>query len=73
MKNITLSAQEDLIEAARSKARAEHSTLNEKFRAWLEDYTGRENRMQRYDEVMALLHGKVRIGRKLSRDELNER
>ncbi|MDT0498990.1 hypothetical protein RM530_16725 [Algiphilus sp. W345] len=73
MKNITLSAQDDLIEAARSKARAEHSTLNEKFRAWLVEYTERENRTQRYEEVMAQLRGQVRLGRKLSRDELNER
>lgn len=73
MKNITLSADDDLIEAARAKARAEHSTLNEKFREWLAEYTGRDTRMQRYGEVMEELRGKVRIGRKLSRDELNER
>lgn len=73
MKNVTLSADERLIEAARAKARAEHSTLNEKFRAWLVEYTERDGRLQRYDEVMAQLSGKVRLGRKLSRDELNER
>ena len=73
MKNITLSADEKLIEAARERARAEHTTLNEQFRRWLEDYVRHQERMQRYDEVIADLQGKVRIGRKLTRDEMNER
>ena len=73
MKNITLSADEKLIEAARERARAEHTTLNEQFRRWLADYAQRQERLQRYDEVMAKLRGKVRVGRKLSRDEMNER
>jgi hypothetical protein len=38
MKNITLSADEHWIEAARARARAEQMTLNEQFRIWLEDY-----------------------------------
>ena len=29
--------------------------------------------MQRYEEVMAGLRGKVVVGRKLTRDEMNER
>lgn len=73
MKNITLSADEKLIEAARERARAEHTTLNEQFRRWLEDYVRHQERMQRYDEVIADLQGKVRIGRKLTREEMNER
>jgi hypothetical protein len=32
MRNITLSAEEDLIAAARTRARAAHTTLNEEFR-----------------------------------------
>lgn len=73
MKNITLSADEKLIEAARERTRAEHTTLNEQFRRWLVDYTRREERMQRYDEAVEALRGKVRVGRKLTRDEMNER
>ena len=73
MKNITLSADESLIEAARARARAERTTLNEEFRRWLESYAQRELRVQRYNEVMAELRGKVRVGRKLTRDEMNER
>jgi hypothetical protein len=74
MKNITLSADEGLIEAARERARAEHTTLNEQFRRWLKDYTRRE---QQADDAMAVvreLRGRVRTGgRKFTRDEMNER
>lgn len=73
MKNITLSADEKLIEAARARARTEHTTLNEQFRLWLETYAQREARLRRYDEVLAKVKGKVRVGRKLTRDEMNER
>lgn len=38
MKNITLSADDKLIEAARERARAEQTTLNEQFRRWLANY-----------------------------------
>lgn len=38
MKNITLRADEKLIEAARAQIRAEQTTLNEQFRRWLADY-----------------------------------
>ena len=73
MKNITLSADEKLIEAARERARTEHTTLNEQFRRWLADYVRHE---QQAEEAMALiqeLRGKLRVGRKLTRDEMNER
>ena len=73
MKNITLSADEKLIEVARERARAEHTTLNAEFRRWLADYAQREQRMQHYDQVVEKLRGKVRVGRKLTRDEMNER
>ena len=73
MKNITLSADEKLIEAARERARTEHTTLNEQFRRWLEAYTQQQERMRRYDEVIASLKGKVRVGHKFTRDEINER
>src|SRR5258708_12253452 len=38
MKNITLSADESVIEQARLVARARHKTLNAAFREWLEQY-----------------------------------
>ena len=73
MKNITLSADESLIEAARSRALAEHTTLNDQFRKWLADYAHTRERMQRYDEVMSGLRGRMKVGLKLTRDEMNER
>ena len=38
LKNITLSAEEHLIRAAREKAQHEHTTLNAAFRQWLVRY-----------------------------------
>lgn len=73
MKNITLSAEEHLIEAARDRARQERTTLNEQFRLWLAGYARQRDRMERYDQVIRDLRGKVRVGRKLSRDEMHER
>ena len=74
MKNITLSADDHLIEAARARARADQTTLNEQFRRWLADYVRQE---QQTDSAMALieeLRGQVRTGgRKFTRDEMNER
>jgi hypothetical protein len=74
MKNITLSADEGLIEAARERARAEHTTLNEQFRRWLADYVRREQQAERAMKTIRELRGQVRTGgRKFTRDEMNER
>lgn len=73
IKNITLSADEKTIEAARARARAEHTTLNEQFRAWLAAYARERGRLQEYDAVISQVKGRVRIGRRLSRDEMHER
>jgi hypothetical protein len=73
MKNITLSADEKLIEAARKRARAENTTLNEQFRLWLADYTRSEQQAEQAMAVMRELQGKLRVGSKLTRDEMNER
>ena len=73
MRNITLSADERLIDAARERARAEHTTLNEQSRRWLADYAQAQQRLQRCDEVMAQVRGQLQVGRKLDREEMNER
>lgn len=57
MKNITLSADEGLIEAARDSARTEHTTLNEQFRLRLADYARREQQAERAREVVPELRG----------------
>ncbi|MEZ5728513.1 MAG: hypothetical protein R3E48_11205 [Burkholderiaceae bacterium] len=73
MKNITLSADEKLIEAARARARAENTTLNDRFREWLAAYAQEAGRMRDYDAVISRIRGQMQVGRKLSRDEMNER
>lgn len=73
MKNITLSADEHLITAARQRAVAEHTTLNEQFRVWLADYSRKQEQLRNFDQTLGKLRGKLRVGRKLSRDEMNER
>lgn len=74
MKNITLSADDKLIEAARARARAEHTTLNEQFRRWLTDYVRREQQAEEAMAVIRELRGRVHTGgRKFTRDEMNER
>lgn len=72
MKNITLSADADLIERARAAARAQHKTLNAAFREWLEQYTARSGRGEEYDSLMRRLKH-VNAGRKFTREEMNER
>ena len=52
LKDITLSADESLIEAAHRRAKAEQTTLNAQFRLWLEDYAGREHQAARALAVM---------------------
>ncbi len=61
MKNITLSADESLIEAARAQARDDNTSLNEQFRIWLEAYV-RKQRVKRFHAVMDELRGQVDLG-----------
>lgn len=73
MKNITLSAEESLIEAARQRARSEHTTLNDAFRRWLADYALSQQRLRLCDDVMERLRGRLQVGRHIGRDEMNTR
>ena len=74
MKNITFSADENLIEAARRQAIAEHTTLNEQFRLWLKDYVRHERRAAEAMREIRELQGSITSGgRKFTRDEMNER
>ena len=72
MKNITLSADEDLIEQARLLARSQRKTLNAAFREWLLQFTAQSGSGQEFDALMKRLRH-VRPGRHFSRDEMNER
>jgi predicted transcriptional regulator len=72
MKNITLSADEDLIEQARQVARARRTTLNAAFREWLQNFTAQSGDAQHFDALVRQLRH-VSAGRHFTRDEMNER
>jgi predicted transcriptional regulator len=72
MKNLTFSADEDLIERARTIARGQKRTLNAAFREWLEAFTASEGEARSFDALMKNLRA-VDAGQRFSRDELNER
>jgi len=72
MKNITLSADADLIEKARQLAKSQHKTLNDIFREWLKDYTSRNGDVAAFDALMERLKH-LDSGGPYTRDEMNER
>jgi len=72
MKNITLSADENLIEQARQLARAQKRTLNDAFREWLVQFTQQNGNAEEYAALMKRLRY-VRPGRRFTREEMNER
>ena len=72
MRNITLSAEEALIEKARRRALKERTTLNSAFRAWLKSYVRQEAPSRSYRELMAQL-SYASPGRRFTREESNER
>jgi hypothetical protein len=72
MKNITLSADEDLIERARLIARQQRRTLNDAFREWLAQFSESAEDAQGFDALINSLH-RIDAGCRFSRDELNER
>jgi hypothetical protein len=72
MKNITLSADEDLIEQARTVARSQHTTLNAAFREWLTQFTASAGDGQSFDTLMKQMRH-VNAGSHFSRDEMNTR
>lgn len=72
MKNVTLSADDELIEQARLISRTRRTTLNAAFREWLRQYTGQAGAGEQYDALMKTLRH-VSPGRRFSREEMNER
>ena len=74
MKDVSLSADEDPIEAARRRAAAERTALNARFRQRLEDDVGRRRQA---DAAMAAIDslraGISTEGCRFTRDEMNER
>jgi len=72
VKNVTLTADEELIERARHVARSQHKTLNVAFREWLRDYVSQDDLAGDYDALMAKLSYAHSTG-PYTRDEMNER
>lgn len=70
-KNITLSAEESLIERARRKAQSQNTTLNQAFRNWLSRFV-ESDRSNDYSTLMKRL-SYAKSNRKFSREEMNER
>ena len=75
MRNITLSADQRLIEAAREEARRRKTTLNAEFRAWLEQYARHQQGERRIKDYRRFMEAttEVSAGRRFSRDEMNAR
>lgn len=72
MRNITLSADEELIEKARLMAKQRRRTLNQEFRDWLVRYTRQTASVSEFDALLEqLVH--VRSAGPYSRDVMAER
>jgi len=72
MKNVTFSADDDLIEQARSVARLQRKTLNDAFREWLQDFVRQSGSAQEYRSLMKRLRH-IHSGGPYTRDQMNER
>jgi hypothetical protein len=72
MKNITLSADEHLIEQARLVAKLQKKTLNALFREWLHELTSRNGDLKEFKALMKRMKH-IEAGRRFTRDEMNER
>ena len=49
------------------------TSLNERFRRWLAGNGEAAGRLKRYDELFPSLRGRVKVGRKIDRERMNER
>lgn len=74
MRNITLSADAELIDAARARAAAERTTLNAQFRLWLTSFARRQQQVDDAVQTIRDLQNSLRTdGRRFSREEMNAR
>jgi hypothetical protein len=74
MTTLTFDADEQLVEAARERARRSSTTLEAEFQRWLTDYARRVEEVGETRELLDELRRYVRTGgRKFTREEMNER
>ena len=71
-RNITFSAEEELITRAREKAVLQKTTLNVVFRRWLKQYAERGRVAEEIDMLMESMDYTY-SGKKFTREDLNER
>ncbi len=71
VKNITMSAEAELIKKARQKAQRDQTTLNAEFRKWLKRYANNK-KISDYTDLMKSL-SYAQPDNSFTRDELNER
>ena len=71
-RSITLNADEALLRAARERAIAEATTLDELFEQWLRRYTAQPSAVAEFERIMTQL-AHVRAGRPFTREEMGER
>ena len=72
LKNVTLSAPQELLNKARAKALERNSTLNAMFRDWLASVAREPSTVEDVRDLLAKL-SYAKAGGKFSRDEMNER
>ncbi len=72
LKNITLSADANIIKLAREKAHHKNETLNAAFQKWLIEYAKGELNAFHYSKLMKKLKY-ANSAKRFTRDQLNER
>jgi hypothetical protein len=73
MRNITFSADENLIDRARQVARDQKRTLNDAFREWLQQFTRQSGSVEEANALIDHLRKTIRSNGPYTRDEMNER
>jgi len=72
LKEITLNAEQELIQKAIWVAQRQQTTLEAAFRQWLNRYIYQNQPVDNYTQLMNEL-SHVQVGHTFTRDELNER
>ena len=70
MKRITFSADDAPVDVARQLARMQQTTLSAQARLWFVAYASGKKSL---DDLTRSIAGVARVGRRLSRDKMNER
>lgn len=72
VKNVTFSVDDSDLAKARQVAADRGTSLNEAFRQWLRNYAATQDDGASIEQLLARL-SYARLGRKFTRDEMNER